>query len=146
MKEELLRRSGAKCLCWPLLLPACSVGHIHLPYTRRKEAPEGLLGTIPILSHISVFCIFRSTAALVGKDGCSGLLAEKWMDWPTPPSSLAKPMVSHTPLWCGLYFSRNAAAAGPKEQRVLVVTARKHHWVLLICNNDAPSWVLSWET
>lgn len=143
VKEELLGRSGAKCLCWPLLLPPCS--YICLT-PGRKKAPEGLLGTSPSLSHISVLCGFTSGVALVGKDGCSGLLTGKWMDRPTPPSSLAKPKVSHAPLWCGLHFTRNAAAAGPKEERALVVTARKHHWVLLICNNAAPSWVLSWET
>lgn len=148
-----------KMSCWGGLEPnvcagpSCSfpapraAGRVHLPHTREKEeAQEGLSGTSPSLSHISVLCGFRRRVALVGKDGCSVLLAEKWMAGVTPPSSLAKTGVSHAPLWCGLHFTRNVAAAGPKEKRALDVRARKHNWVLLICNNVAPSWVLSWET
>lgn len=41
-------------------------------------------------------------------------------------SSLVKTGVSHTPVWCGLHFTRNVAAAGLKEQRTLDVRARKH--------------------
>lgn len=71
IKEEFLERSGAKCLCWPLLLRPCSVGHIHLPYRRRKGNPEGLLGTSPSLSH-SLVLWWERVAAL----GC--LLGNEW--------------------------------------------------------------------
>lgn len=49
------------------------------------------------------------------------------MDRATPPSSLAALEVSHAPLSCGLHFTRNVAASGPKEQRALDVGARKHN-------------------
>lgn len=87
-------------LALPASLPAPrAAGHVHLPHSRQKEeAQEGLSGTSPSLSHISVLCSFRSWVALVGKDDCSVLLAGKRMDGATPPSSLAKNGVSHAPL------------------------------------------------
>lgn len=143
-----------KMSCWGGLepkvcaSPSCSLpapraaGHVHLPHTREEEeAQEGLLGTSPSLSHLSVLCCFWSSG---GKGRL--LCAACWEMNGQGNTSLAKTRVSHAPLWCGLHFTRNVAAAGPKEQRTLDARARKHHWVLLICNNVAPSWVLSWET
>lgn len=150
MKEQLLweglePNDCAESCC---SLPALWDTYISLTPGERKllKVPAPALHTSQCSVAAAVGWLWWERVALVGKDGCSGLLAGKGMDGPTPPSSLAKPKVSHAPLWCGLHFTRSAAAAGPKEQRALVVMARKHHWILLICNNAAPSWVLSWET
>lgn len=148
VKEELLGRSGAKYLPWPPCSPPAprAPGHLHLPHTsEEEEAQEGL-------GHQPQPCTPFSALWLQDWSGLGGkgwlLCAGKWMDGATPPSSLAKTGVSHSPLWCGLHFTlhRNVAADRPKEQWALEVRARKHHWVLLIYNNVAPSLVLSWET
>lgn len=75
----------------------------------------------PAFHNVSVFC------------GSSG---NRWLFWAAhwemkgcqsnTFSSLVKTGVSHTPVWCGLHFTRNVAAAGLKEQRTLDVRARKH--------------------
>lgn len=70
VKEELLGRSGTKCLCWLFLLPLFPLScwaHPSAPH----QVQEALLGTISNLSHIPGLSSFGKREALVGKDGCS---------------------------------------------------------------------------
>lgn len=120
--------------------PSCSlpalrfVGHIPLPQTRdKKEAHGGLSDTSPNLSHISVLRGLRRRVS--GGNGCfQAACWEMKGQQGSTSSSLAKTKVSCAPFWCGLHFTRNVAAAGPKEQRALDVRARKHEswWLAML--------------